>query len=156
MVLRLAILIPALSTVPGYIAVVGGREAILTHIGLCVGSPVKGVCYQSAGRDHAVSDRKFPPVCGQVHAAGEELIVLEILGEIQSQIQPVAVLQLQHRLPFVQPVGCPLTLFRPNITEVNGMANQFAGLVVLVENTRQLGQAAVHLQCDALAEALCL
>ena len=33
MVLRLAILIPALSTVPGYIAVVGGREAILTHIG---------------------------------------------------------------------------------------------------------------------------
>ena len=156
MVLRLAILIPALSTVPGYIAVVGGREAILTHIGLCVGSPVKGVCYQSAGRDHAVSDRKFPPVCGQVHAAGEELIVLEILGEIQSQIQPVAVLQLQHRLPFVQPVGCPLTLFRPNITEVNGMANQFAGLVVLVENTRQMGQAAVHLQCDALAEALCL
>lgn len=127
MVLRLAILIPALSTVPGYIAVVGGREAILTHIGLCVGSPVKGVCYQSAGRDHAVSDRKFPPVCGQVHAAGEELIVLEILGEIQSLIQPVAVLQLQHRLPFVQPVGCPLTLFRPNITEVNGMANQFAG-----------------------------
>ena len=46
-------------------------------------------------RDSAVSDRKFPPVCGQVHAAGEELIVLEILGEIQSQIQPVDVYKRQ-------------------------------------------------------------
>ncbi len=61
--LRLAVLVLALAAIPRRIAVIRGGETVLSHLGLRIGGPVKGVCYQTAGRDHAVSDRKFPPVC---------------------------------------------------------------------------------------------
>ena len=66
----------------------------------------------------------------------------------------MAVLQFQHRLPLVQPVGFPLALLRPDIAEVDGVAYQLTGGIVLAGDIRQLGQTAVHLQHDALLERL--
>lgn len=91
---------------------------------------------------------------GEVCAARDEFIAVEILGEIQSPVQPVAVLQLQHCLPFLQPVGFPLALLRPDIAEVNGMPHQFSGGVILGEDICELGQGTVHIHRNALLQGL--
>lgn len=125
--LRLAVLVLELAAIPRCIAVIRGGETILPHAGLHIRGPVKGVCEQTAGWNQTVSDRQFPSVCGHIHAPWKERVVLEILREIQGQIQPVAVLQFQHRQPLVQPVGLPLALLRPDIAEVDGVTDQFSG-----------------------------
>ena len=91
---------------------------------------------------------------GEVCAARDEFIAVEILREVQGPIQPVAVLQLQHRLPFLLPVGFPLALLRPDIAEVDGMAHQLTGGVILGEDIGELGQGAVHIHGDALLKGL--
>ena len=96
---------------------------MLLHISLGVGSAVKAVRQQAGLGDDAVPEGQLPAILRQVHTTGDEGIVPEILGIVQGQIQPAAVLQLQHRLPLVQPMGFSLTLLRPDIAEIDGMAH---------------------------------
>ena len=96
----------------------GGRQPHVLH-------PLIGIAFRIEagskqfifGVDAVLFRQRFAEV-GEFHVTGHEVIAVEVLCQVQGIIQTVAVLQLQHRLPFVQPVGCPLTLFRPNITEV--------------------------------------
>ena len=82
--------------------------------------------------------------------------MLKVLCIVQCLVQPVAVLQLQDGLPFVQPVGLSLTLLRPGIAKVDGVTDQLAGGVILGWDVPELRQTAVHLQYDALLQRFCL
>ena len=79
---------------------------------------------------------------------------MQVLRQVQGQIQPVTVLQLHDRLPLLHPVRFTLALLRPNISEVDGMAHQGVGGVILRENVSDLGQGTVHVHGDALVQSL--
>jgi len=66
----------------------------------------------------------------------------------------VAILQLHNRHKFIQPSGFSLALFAPSIAEVDGVADELGGGVILGGDVFQLGQAAVHLHGDALGQGL--
>ena len=152
--LRLAILEVEFLPVPGHIAVVCGRQTKFRHVMLGVSHRVKALVEQRILSEYAFLSCQLHAVLGEVCAARDEFIAVEILGEIQSPVQPVAVLQFQHCLPFLQPVGFPLALFRPDIAEVNGMPHQFSGGVILGEDICELGQGTVHIHRNALLQGL--
>ena len=79
---------------------------------------------------------------------------MKVLGQIQRQAQPVAVLQLHSCLPLFQPAGFALPPLRPDIAEVDGVAHQIAGRIVLREDIGDLRQAAVHIHRYALLDSL--
>ena len=81
---------------------------------------------------------------------------MKILSQVQSQVQSVTILQLYHCLPLLQPVGFALPLFRPDIAEVDGVANQFSCEVILVENVGDLRQRAIHIHHYTLLQCFCL
>ena len=106
---------------------------------------------------------KYTLLSGQVHAilrkinpAGNIFVAMEVLGEIQCQIQAVTVFQLHDTHPFFQPVGFSLPLFRPDIAEVNGVANQFSCGVILIENVGDLRKRAIHIHRHTLIQCFCL
>ena len=79
---------------------------------------------------------------------------MEVLCQIQGVIQTVAILQLHHSLPFIQPLGSSLPLFRPDIAEVDGVTDEFRCGAVLREDVLQLREAAAHIHSNALAQRL--
>ena len=102
----------------------------------------------------AVADGQFQAQCSTIRSMGYKFIVVKVLGQIQRQAQPVAVLQLHSRLPLFQPAGFALPPFRPDIAEVDGVAHQIAGRIVLREDIGDLRQAAVHIHRYALLDSL--
>lgn len=89
-----------------------------------------------------------------LHVTGHEIVAVEVLRQIQCIVQLMTVLQLHDRLPFVQPSGFALALFRPHISEVDSVADELCGRIILGEDISQLRQAAVYIHSDALGQRL--
>lgn len=66
----------------------------------------------------------------------------------------MAILQLHNRHKFIQPSGFSLSLLAPDVTKVDGMADELGGGVILGGDVFQLGQTTVHLHGDALGQGL--
>ena len=64
----------------------------------------------------------------------------------------MAILQFQHRLPFVQPMRLSLALLGPDVAEVNCVADKLGSRVILRNDIFQLQQTAVHLHRNALRQ----
>ena len=64
----------------------------------------------------------------------------------------MAILQFQHRLPFVQPMRLSLALLSPGVAEINGVTDKLGSRVILRNDIFQLRQTAVHLHRNALCQ----
>ena len=98
-------------------------QAIFRHVMLGVGHRVKALIEQRILAKYTLLSGQVHTILCKINSAWNKFVTMEILSEIQCQIQTVTVFQFHDTLPFFQPVGFPLALLRPNITEVNGVAN---------------------------------
>ena len=79
----------------------------------------------------AVADGQFQAQCSAIRPPGYKFVVVKVLGQIQCKVQAVAVLQLHGCLPLFHPAGLALASLRPDIAQVDGVAHQIAGRIVL-------------------------